>query len=573
MTAGWDVIVIGGGPAGCTVAATLSGWGRRTLLLEGARFPRYHPGESLSPACWTVLDGLGVGAAVRDAGFVTKAGSTFVWGPRRERWSVYYGQAGDDRLALQVRRAEFDHILLRHAAAAGVAVREACRVRQLLRDGDRVVGVLYDDQDGGTQTAEAPWVVDATGRDAFIARRLGLIEYEPGLANGVVWAYWEGGGRLAGRAAGNTLFVDHEDGVTWSVPLDDGTLCAGAVIRPAGRDSLREEPDRLYRRSIAALDAVEPQLTGARRTGPVRVGSASAYCASRLAGPGWLLVGDAACFVDPIIAGGVQLALHHGALAALVLNTVLDEPESEAGAAALYNRLYRQQYDAFARIASNVYGPVTDETAPAPIDAVAGRPPDGAALPADAGDRLAFLSVVSGLPRHRLPQALGEHAMPRRRAEDRRGGAISLGEEEGFAFLTRLFHRERLRAGRARRIDEELAGESMLRQAPGAEIGPQLFLPAAGERRLVRRRAAANRFGDRFEPSRALEVLLAQLDGSRTCSEVEQRFGEELGAGWQPDRAAFRRWIELLADQGLVEWQRRDDRVLAPVTDGAACAG
>lgn len=573
MIAGWDAIVVGGGPAGCAVSTTLAAWGRRVLLLEGERFPRYHAGESLSPGCWRVLDGMGAGAAVREAGFVPKAGSTFVRGPRRERWSVYYGQSEEERLALHVRRAEFDQILLQQAAAAGVEVREGCRVRRLLDDGDRVVGVGFDLPSGAGRTAEAPWVVDASGRDAFIARRLGLIEYEPRLANGVLWAYWREAGRLPGREAGNLLYADHELGATWSVPIDDGVVCAGAVVRPSALESLRAEPDRLYARMMAAPDAVAPLLAGARQTGPLRVGSASAYCATRLAGEGWLLVGDAACFVDPIISGGVQLALHNGELAALVVNTVLDEPALEGEAAAHYDRLYREQYDAFVRIAVNVYDPPPAEQVPAaPPAGPSPGPPAGAGAPPDAGDRLSFLSVVSGLPRHRLVPALGEHAMLRGRAAERRGVAMTLGEEEGFAFLTRLFHRERLQANRARRIGEELTGDSVLRLAAGATIGAELFLPDGGQRRLTARRAVANRFGDRFEASRELDALLTLVDGRRPCDEVERRFGERLGAG-RIGADAFRRWIQLLADEGLIEWQREGDRVLLSAGEGTPCAG
>ena len=578
MSRSWDAIVVGGGPAGCAASTILSRWGRRVLLIERERFPRYHPGESLAPASWKVFDAMGVGERVAAAGFVLKSGSTFVWGPRRDRWSVYYGPLTERPPALQVRRDELDHLLLRHASDCGVAVREGCRATGLVTVADRVVGVRFQAHGGHDETAEAPWLLDASGTNGFVARRLGLLEFEPDLANAAAWGYWEGGGRLPGRESGNTLCTDDEHGMTWHLPLDDrtGLACVGALVLPAATPLLRREPRHLYQRMLRRSDVLSALLDGASQVGPFRVAPAGAYCASRLAGPGWLLLGDAACFVDPVIAGGVQLALHHAVVAAVVANTVLEEPGVEVEAAALYDRTYRQQYDAFARVARNVYRPAPSrpagEDAAAPVEAAA--PPGAAsqAMPEGLGDRVSLLSLVSGLPVPALLRAVGEHIARRGRAAERGGAAVTLGEEEGFAFLTRVFHAERLATNRARRVGEELGDDSVVRLAPGAALGAQLFLPPEGGRRLVRRRAAANRYGDRFQLDRDLERLLSSLDGGCPCSDVERRLGM-VSEGDEAGRVAFRRWLEVLADQALIEWHRPDGPPPLRLEEDIACAG
>ncbi len=381
----WDVIVVGAGPGGCVLSTMLARCGRRVLLLDKDVPPRYHVGESLSLVACNLLDAIGAGGKVRAAGFVPKSGATFIWGPDPGPWSVYYGEPEGPPAAMQVRRDELDQILVRHAASSGVEVRQGCRVQEALFEAGRAVGVRYLGGDGEQQCAYAPWTVDASGQDALLARQLGLLEPHPRLRSTVVWSYWAGGGRLPGRDAGNALFIGQRDVCFWYVPLDDRTGLAGvgAVVLPSGPrllDGGPERPERFYRDALSASAPLSRLLSGARQTEPVRSAPATAYRCSRLAGPGWVLTGDAACFVDPILTPGVELAASHGMLAACTLNTVLDAPALEAQALALYGHLYAQRYETFVQLCLNLYekaeaGP--QARAPEPSGNGQARPPAG----------------------------------------------------------------------------------------------------------------------------------------------------------------------------------------------------
>jgi hypothetical protein len=262
-----------------------------------------------------------------------------------------------------------------------------------------------------------------------------------------------------------------------------------------------------------------------------------------MAGPGWVLVGDAASFVDPIISPGVQTALSQARLAAVAVETALVGPERWQEATAHYDLCGRRDYEAFAAAAANVYGSLGSSLPDAPPGARA-----------EGGARLPFLSLVSGLPVPALLGSLAAHMGRRQQAAQRDGTAVVFGEEEGFAFLSRRFHEDRLRAGRADRVSGELADGAVVRLAPGVSDGEQPFLPAGEAPTLVRRRAVRNRFGDRFRASRELEALVALLPEGRTCAALRHAFAERLGTGREVGEAAFRDWLNLLADQGLVEW-------------------
>ena len=546
MTGSYDVIVVGGGPAGCVASSALARRGRRVLLLEAERFPRNHLGESLSPVVLEALDSVGVRGQVEGAGFVAKGGATFVWGRDRRPWTVRYGEAGQGGGGLQVRRSELDHILLQHAAAIGVEVRKGCRVREVLFQAGRAAGVRFLDPDGVAHIVPASWIVDASGQAALLAHRLGLVEPHPRLRATAVWSYWTGGGRLPGVDRGNSLFVSREAGCCWYLPIEDeaNLVSVGVVAPPSGRRPADEDPDGFYRQAVAGAEVIPGLLAGARRAAPVRVTAASAYRASRMAGPGWLLAGDAACFVDAILTPGVELACTHGSLAAATLGSVLDDPGLEAAALDWYEQSCAPRYHTFVELCLNLYGGT---------ESFPGGGPD------PESGRLAFLSLISGLSLEELPLALGRYLGVRKRAAARGGPPPIVGEEEGFRFLTRRFHELRLRQGRGHLRGEDLGADSLLRAAQGVRTGHEVFL-APGEGGLRRRWAVRNRFGDRFEPTRQLEALLGALDGGSPYHDVEQQVCKALDLDPEDCRDAFHRWVELLADQALVEWQPRTGR-------------
>jgi FAD-dependent halogenase len=342
-----DVIVIGGGPAGSTAAGFLAQAGARVRLFEKECFPRYHIGESLLSATLPILEALGVLPAVEQAGFVRKPGGTFVWGRSAEPWSFFFREdPGGRPHAFHVRRAEFDHILLRHAAAAGVDVREGCRVEEVVCSDGRARVTVVDGR-GGRRVAGARYLIDASGQQAVIGRRDGMREYNPFFRNLAIFGYFGGATPLAGDVAGNILSAAFPDGWCWFIPLDDGTTSVGAVVdaqRFAG--AAAGDAPALYRRLLEACAPVRERLRAAEPVAPVRVIRDYSYCSRRFCGPGYLLAGDAACFIDPVFSTGVHLACLAGYLAACAVAAIL-EGVPEAVAQADYEARYRGAFQRY----------------------------------------------------------------------------------------------------------------------------------------------------------------------------------------------------------------------------------
>ncbi|MDX2171087.1 MAG: NAD(P)/FAD-dependent oxidoreductase [Deltaproteobacteria bacterium] len=344
-----DAIVIGGGPAGSVTAGFLAQVGRRVVLFERERFPRYHIGESLLSATLPILEALGVLPAIDAAGFVRKPGGTFIWGADAQPWSFYFrDDPGGRPHAFHVRRAEFDHLLLTHAASLGAEVREAHRVETVESDGamNRVVAV---DGDGRSVVVSAPWVIDASGQQALLGRRDQLRQFDPFFKNLAVFGYFDGAEALNGACAGNILSAAFGDGWFWFIPLHDGTTSVGAVVdakRFAG--AAAGDAATLYRQLVDACAPIRQRVAGARLVSPIRVIRDYSYCSTRFHGPGYLLAGDAACFIDPVFSTGVHLACLSGYLAARSVAALLDgaAPESALGD---YDRRYRAAFERYLR--------------------------------------------------------------------------------------------------------------------------------------------------------------------------------------------------------------------------------
>lgn len=344
-----DVIVIGGGPAGSVAAGFLAQAGRRVLLFERERFPRYHIGESLLSATMPILEALGVMPAIEEAGFIRKPGGTFVWGSQAQPWSFFFrDDPGGRPHAFQVVRSQFDHLLLQHAAAMGSDVREEHRVEEIDFDGtcNRVTAIAAD---GARITAEAGWVIDASGQQALLGRRDQLRRFDPFFKNLAVFGYYEEAERLDGPLRGNILSAAFADGWFWFIPLHDGTTSVGAVVdakRFAGEAAGDLAP--LYDRLIAACAPVAERLRHAHRVSPVRVIRDYSYCSDRFYGPGFLLAGDAACFIDPVFSTGVHLACLSGYLAAQSVETLMGLSNGDANATlAHYDARYRAAFERY----------------------------------------------------------------------------------------------------------------------------------------------------------------------------------------------------------------------------------
>ncbi|TPV94084.1 MAG: tryptophan 7-halogenase [Myxococcales bacterium FL481] len=355
MAPEYDAIVVGGGPGGSTAATLVAKRGGRVLLLEREHFPRYQIGESLLPSTTQIICRLlGVHQSLQAEGFTVKRGGTFQWGRDEEPWTFHFAQSSVTRSlgfveALQVERSRFDELLLRNAADVGVQVRQGATVHRVVRDDGRVSGVVWEDDEGVEHRATASWVVDASGHKSRLHPQVGKRHYSEFFRNCALFGYYENGRRLAGEDAGNVLSVAFEDGWFWYIPLSPTLTSVGVVVDHHAAQELSGA--EAMERFVAKCPLIAEYLRDARRvtTGPygkLRIRRDYSYCADRLAVPGMMLVGDAACFIDPVFSTGVHAATYAGLLAARVVNTCRAGTVDESTCLAWFERRYRAEYAA-----------------------------------------------------------------------------------------------------------------------------------------------------------------------------------------------------------------------------------
>lgn len=351
-----DVTVVGGGPAGSTVAALLARAGRRVVVIERERFPRYQIGESLLSATLPILAHTGVLPKVERAGFVKKPGGTFLWGSHAAPWTFFFREdPGGYEHAYHVIRAEFDEILLRHAESLGAEVRECESAIEIETAGPCVVRTRA--ADGVEREIESRYVVDASGQHALLGRAEGLREFNPFFKNLAIWSYWSGAERLEGEARDTVLSAAYDDGWFWYIPLHDGTMSVGTVI-DAARFRERSQGgglEPLYEQLVARCPAIATRVAPGERVGPVRVIRDYSYSSKNFVVGRALLAGDAACFIDPIFSTGVHLACLAGLLAADALDDALDGRADEAEALAGYETRYRAAFERYRRFVTFFY--------------------------------------------------------------------------------------------------------------------------------------------------------------------------------------------------------------------------
>jgi len=329
-----DVIVVGGGPAGATAAAVLAMHGRRVLVLEKEKFPRYSIGESLLPYCYFTLERLGVIDRMRRSAFQKKYSVQFVGRSGRVSQPFYFTEHFDHPASTtwQVLRSEFDQMLLENARAKGAEVREETRVLDFVREDGAVVGVRAVSGDGRRRTFRAPMTIDASGRDALGISRNRWRVPDDSLKRIALWCYYRGAVRDPGRDEGaTTVAFLPENGWFWYIPLPGDRVSVGAVAK---RDYLFGETrdlEAVFDREIEKNPWIKEHLAPGERInapgrddGPVYATSEWSYRAETCADDGLLLTGDAAGFLDPVFSSGVFLALKGGELAGDAVHAALE---------------------------------------------------------------------------------------------------------------------------------------------------------------------------------------------------------------------------------------------------------
>jgi flavin-dependent dehydrogenase len=357
-----DVVVIGGGPSGAAAATLLAERGHRVVILERERFPRYHVGESLLPFTYPPLERLGLIEKMRRSPFVKKYSVQFV-SPSGQASQPFYFFTRYDRETVaqtwQVLRSEFDLMLLNHAREGGVEVQEATEVKELLREGDRVVGVRAQRRGGEPVVYRSRMTLDCSGRESFAAVRNGWRVKDPMLNKVAVWTYYEGAKRDEGIDAGATTvaFVP-EKGWFWYIPLHGDRVSVGVVAegKYLSRGGVKS-PQAIFQREVGQNLWIQEHLRPGRQVGPYYLTGEYSYHARHCGSEGLLLVGDAFCFLDPVFSSGLLLALKSGVLAADAVHEGLVAgdlaPERFVG----YARTLRQGIENMRKLVYAFYNP------------------------------------------------------------------------------------------------------------------------------------------------------------------------------------------------------------------------
>lgn len=361
MSKHWDVVILGGGPGGSTLASCLALRGRRALVLEREKFPRFHIGESLLPRSREVFRKIGVEGKLEER-FLRKYGARFLCSATRRVSTYRFAEAFEPELdfAYQVPRAEFDDVLLKHAAELGAEVREEWEATDVIFEGSKAAGVRARPVNAPSEEVEirAPVVVDATGRDTLLALRTRRKANVPKLDKTALFSHYKGAARQQGLEEGNIQIVVFEHGWFWFIPFRGDITSVGVVVSSEWLKSRRkgESLDALYDRAVAESSWATELLAGAERLRPVGALADFSYRIDQLAGDGWLFVGDAGGFLDPLFSTGAHLAVKGADLAAEAIDQALASGDTSRAAFARYEAAVRYAVDLFLGFVQAFYG-------------------------------------------------------------------------------------------------------------------------------------------------------------------------------------------------------------------------
>ncbi len=350
------MIVVGGGPAGSTAATTLAQAGRRVLVLEKAKFPRFHIGESLLPYNRKIFEELGVWEKIAAAGFTKKRAAQFVLGngSRGSRLDFSKGAFTEYPEAVQVERAKFDDILLHHAREQGAEVREECHVLQHRVEPERVV-LSYRAADGTEHEISAPYLIDASGLGNFTANREALREYYSGHKKLAIFSHFSGVEMPSGNEEGDIVIVRREASWMWLIPLAADKTSVGLVIDAADFKALGKSPQQVFDEAVQDTLVVRKRFIHASMLEKLHVIADFSYKNGRLVSPRVLRAGDASGFIDPMFSSGVLLAMTSGQQGARAIHQALESGHPLTAGMKRYEKDNRRRIAVYWQFIENFY--------------------------------------------------------------------------------------------------------------------------------------------------------------------------------------------------------------------------
>src|SRR5437867_9573367 len=351
----YDVAIIGGGPAGSTAAALLARAGRRVIVFEREKFPRFHIGESLLPFSMKAFTRLGLHEKFSRAGFMKKFGGEMFGACSEQGTKFYFKDAFRSQTdhSYQVTRADFDKVLLDHAAECGAEVHEQTAVDRVEFSEDDVD--LTVKSNGSSRAIRTRYVIDASGRASVLGRQFKIKKTYDHLQKLFIFAHYDGVWRAEGIDGTLTVLIRAIDRWFWLIPLTAERTSVGVVLDSETFRKSKLKTEDFLEEALAGQPIIAKRMANARRVSQVYVEADFSYRSAQLHGDRWLLAGDAAGFIDPIFSSVVFLAVFSGALAADSLNEVLDRPRRAKRLFARYERAVNRAMDVYLRFVNAWY--------------------------------------------------------------------------------------------------------------------------------------------------------------------------------------------------------------------------
>lgn len=354
-----DVVVIGGGPAGSTASTLIAQKGHRVQLFEREKFPRFHIGESLIPETYWVLERLNMLPKMKASHFVKKHSVQFVNAAGKLSAPFYFwdNKPHECSQTWQVVRSEFDLMMLNNAREHGVDAHEGVRVLDVIFEGDRAVGVKIQEADGTQREVRAKVVIDASGQSGLLQNKFKLRVWDPVLNKGAIWTYWEGAFRDTGRDEGATIVIQtpNKQGWFWNIPLHDNRVSLGVVGPFDYLFKGRGSHEQTYLEEVEKCPDVQRRIAGAKRITGYFATKDYSYRATQGSGDGWVTIGDAFGFLDPLYSSGVLLALKSGEMAADAIVEGLQSGDTSAKQLGKWTPVLNQGIDRMRRLVCEYY--------------------------------------------------------------------------------------------------------------------------------------------------------------------------------------------------------------------------